>query len=275
MRTPVAYSQGSSVPKFPILKGAFPFRLGTTSYILPDEILPNVRVLGPYLDEVELVLFESGAEENLPSPREIRELSQVARDLRLTYNVHLPSDLYLGARDPAVRGHACETTCRFYERTLPLNPMAYILHLDLREADGRADPDLEGWLARSGDSLGRLVERGMVPGRVAVENLSYPLGWIEPMVDEMGMSYCLDVGHMLRYGVDMIQHLHAYLPRTSMIHLHGVCNGTDHRGLEWIPSREWEAVCGALEGFDGGVSVEVFSEADLRSSLERMAGGRK
>ena len=32
-----------------------PFRLGTTSYIIPDEIVPNVQFLGPLVDDVELV----------------------------------------------------------------------------------------------------------------------------------------------------------------------------------------------------------------------------
>ena len=34
------------------------FRLGTTSYIIPDEILPNVRFLAGKVQDVELVLFE-------------------------------------------------------------------------------------------------------------------------------------------------------------------------------------------------------------------------
>ena len=57
---------------FPALKRGFPFRLATTSYIFPAEILPNIRCLGRYFDEVELVLFESGQEDNLPTPGEIR-----------------------------------------------------------------------------------------------------------------------------------------------------------------------------------------------------------
>ncbi|MCU0508776.1 MAG: sugar phosphate isomerase/epimerase, partial [Anaerolineae bacterium] len=35
------------------------FRVGTTSYIVPDNILPNVEYLAPLVDDVELVLFET------------------------------------------------------------------------------------------------------------------------------------------------------------------------------------------------------------------------
>ncbi len=40
-------------------KGSYQFRLGTTSFIYPDHYLPNVKMLGPYLNEIELLLFES------------------------------------------------------------------------------------------------------------------------------------------------------------------------------------------------------------------------
>ena len=130
---------------FPLLKRSFPFRLATTSYIFPAEILPNIRYLGRYLDEVELVLFESGWESNLPTPGEIREMVRVASDLDLTYNVHLPSDLFFGDPDPALRRKFCETAFSFYERTLRLAPSSYILHLDSRKADGTVEPDRSAW----------------------------------------------------------------------------------------------------------------------------------
>ena len=44
-----------SLKNFP----ALPFRLGTTSYIIPADILPNVRYLADKVDDIELVLFEA------------------------------------------------------------------------------------------------------------------------------------------------------------------------------------------------------------------------
>jgi hypothetical protein len=35
------------------------FRLGTTSFIVPDHIIPNVMKLGYFFDEIELLVFES------------------------------------------------------------------------------------------------------------------------------------------------------------------------------------------------------------------------
>jgi len=113
-------------PSLPSLKGRCPFRLGTTSYILPDAIVPNVRFTGPFVDEVELVLFESRFEDNLPTPKVIEELHGLAREYDLSYNVHLPTDVFLGHPDAGMRRQACDTILSFYGRTLPLRPTSYL-----------------------------------------------------------------------------------------------------------------------------------------------------
>jgi sugar phosphate isomerase/epimerase len=267
MRTPFV-----SIPN---LKGSFPFRFATTSYILPAPILPNIRYLGPYLDEVELVLFESGKEGNLPAEAEIAQMSQLAHELDLTFNVHLPTDVFLGDPDPVVRETACATIVRFYQRTLPLNPTTYVLHLETRSADGREIPDHGGWLARLGASLERLMDQGMDLQGVAVENLSYPLEWVAPLVETMGMRFCLDIGHLLRYGFQLEAYFRSFLAATSMIHLHGVEDGVDHRGLHFIDDGRWEEITHHLLDYRGGLSIEVFSLEDLQPSLARMEEMRR
>ena len=262
--------RSSDTSALPVLKRVFPFRLGTTSYILPAAIQHNIRFLGPCLDEVELVLFESGGEDNLPSTGEIQEMVRVAHELDFSYNVHLPTDLFFGDPDPLVRKQACLTALRFYRRTLPLEPTTYVLHLDRRGTDGRGIQDRESLLNWLSESLETLVEHGMDPSLAAVENLDYPLEWIGPMVEAMGMTFCLDIGHILIYGFDLEKYFENYLDKTTMIHLHGILDGKDHRGLEGISKEDWEVILRALHDFKGGVSLEVFSLEDLRSSMQGM-----
>jgi sugar phosphate isomerase/epimerase len=197
-------------------------------------------------------------------------MDRVARDLDLTYNVHLPADIFLGDPDPAVRARARETAFRFYHRTLPLSPTVYVLHLDSRGADGKEDPNPRAWVERSRESVEALSRCGMEMSSVAVENLNYPLERVRPLVRDMGMSFCLDMGHLLRYGFDVSGCAVTFLAEASMVHLHGVQDGVDHRGLEWVGEGEWGAISDALRDYRGGVSLEVFSERDLRSSLRRM-----
>lgn len=269
-RSKEALNERGIDPVLPRLKGRFPFRLAATSYILPAPILPNVRFLGPHVDEVELVLFESGSEENLPSRAEIDELGQLGRNLRLTYNVHLPADAYFGDPDPAVRKRACDTTLRFYRRTQPLEPTCYILHLDRRGADGRIIQDKQALLRRFGASLGALTDQGVDPSLVAIENLDYPFEWIAPLIRAKGMKFCLDLGHLLFYGYEPGGHLSEYLAETAMVHFHGVSGGRDHRGLEAVPAEAWEKISFYLDSYEGGLSIEVFSFEDLKTSMARL-----
>lgn len=263
-------SDFGSKSALPSLKRRFPFRLATTSYIMPAPILPNLLFLGRHLDEVEIVLFESGNETNLPTQEEIREMSAIGLDMDLTFNVHLPGDLFFGEPDASLRQRFEETALRFYERTLPLDPTCCILHLDSRRADGTRETDRNAWMDRVKDSLYRMTRSGLDLRQVVIENLEYPLEKVAGLVEAFNMCFCLDIGHLIRYGHDLESNLGIFLERSPMVHLHGVNDGRDHCSVEWIPQDEWQVIVNSLRSYPGGVCLEVFSLEDLRSSLSRM-----
>ena len=261
----------AQVPALPPLKQCFPFRLGTTSYIVPTTIRSNICFLGPLLDEVELVLYECDDCHNLPSITEIKTLAAMATDFDLTYNVHLPGELFFADSDPERRRQFCDTALRFYERTLDLQPTAYILHLDSRQANGEVEEDQQAWTQRIVSSLAYLRSHGMDLRHVLVENLEYPLGRLLPFVQAFDVGLCLDIGHLIRYGHNLETHLQDFLDRCPVIHLHGVHQGEDHLGLHHLASSDWELICRHLATYNGVVSLEIFSLADLESSLQKMA----
>lgn len=84
-------------------KGTFPFKLATTSYIYPDQIIPNVAILAPFFDEIELVLFESGGQDNIPDDVQMRGLMKFSQNKKVNFNVHLPIDIFLGDECEEVR----------------------------------------------------------------------------------------------------------------------------------------------------------------------------
>ncbi len=264
--------EGFCEEDMPCLKGCFPFRLGTSSYILAAPILPNIRFLGHYLDEVELVLFQSQEEQNLPTKGEIREMAWLARDLDLKYNVHLPTDVFLADPDSKVRAASVDTLLRFHERTQPLVPTVYVLHLETRSRKGEKIRDPEAWRDKINSSLEELWKGGMQPAMVAVENLDYPPSQLSELVRKNNMWYCVDVGHLVRYNIQVEKELDHCMDRCAMIHLHGVSGEVDHQSLDFLPSPLWENLWKRLWDFKGGLSIEVFSLRDLASSLQRVHG---
>jgi sugar phosphate isomerase/epimerase len=243
-------------------KGLFPFKLATTSYIFPDHLIPNVARLAPFFDEVELVLFESQGQDNLPDGEQIQGL----RDLRLQqgigFNIHLPIDLSLGDEDEKVRTSGLSTIKKIVETTLCLNPSVYTLHLE-RKNQAR----LEDWQKRLTQSMGEVQGWSVDPKRITIETLGYPFGWIEGIVKHFGFSICLDIGHILISGQDLELHFEKYLSRTSIIHLHGFEDGVDHLGIDRLTDPVLNLIMGRLRNFRGTVSIEVFSMDELKRSL--------
>jgi sugar phosphate isomerase/epimerase len=111
---------------------------------------------------------------------------------------------------------------------------------------------------------------GIAPSRLSIETLGYPYEWIEDMVKSLGLSVCLDLGHLLIRGVDLRGYLERYLARTSIIHLHGVEDGRDHLGIDRLSGETLDLILSCLRHYQGSLSIEVFSFDDLRNSLEAL-----
>jgi sugar phosphate isomerase/epimerase len=256
-----------------MLKNRLPFRLGTTSYVIPDEIIPNVRFLADRVDDVEIVLFETEGLSSIPSPEIVRELKDLAAAHDLTYTVHLPIDIHSGHADAGERRRAIDACRRIFERMAPADPFAYILHLAGDRRGGSASGDLPRWQARHLDSVRTLIQE-VPPDRLCIENLDYPFGAVSGIVRELGLSVCTDIGHLLRYARDVSAHLDRYLPQTRVVHLHGIENGADHGSIHHLDAGfrgallDRLAEAGAAERV---VTLELFSEEDLRASIRCIA----
>jgi sugar phosphate isomerase/epimerase len=253
------------------MKGAFPFRLGTSSYIIPDEILPNVRYLADQVDDVELVLFEvDDGPNNLPGPSSIQELSELARDHNLTYTVHLPLDLRLGAQDET-QHISLQKARRVIECTRELSPWAYVLHLEGNAERLSKDPKiLANWQEQAVRALELVAGWAVSEGFLAVENLEgYPPDFNFPVLESIQAGVCLDIGHLWLDGHDPIEWMQAVLPRLRVIHLHGI-GERDHQSLGLMQPAQIDEVLRYLvdQAYQGVLTLELFSEPDFKDLLK-------
>src|SRR5215208_4551195 len=249
----------------------YPFRLGTTSYIIPDDILPNARYLAGKVRDIELILFEvDEGPNNLPSAEVIDELSLIAQQHDLTYTVHLPLDLKLG-EDGSEQDRSLVKAKRVIDCTRRLDPWAYVLHLDGRSVRTSADTTLiKRWQDQSVRALEIVSKWAGNPEKLAVENLeTYPLDFIQPVLDRIPVGRCVDIGHLWLDGHDPIPYLQAALTRTRVIHIHGNAE-RDHRSLVFMPQEKVRAVWEDLirTRYAGVLTLEMFSEEDFLSSME-------
>jgi sugar phosphate isomerase/epimerase len=255
----------------PCLKGSLPFKLATTSFVYPAGWADNAARLAGLVDEIELVLFESGAA-SLPDAGEIAALRRVAAAGDLTYNVHLPLDLDLGSRDPAQQDRAVDAIDRIVALTAALEPSTFTLHLncDLTSPDAR---QLDAWQASTAAGVRALLDRGHPAAIFSVETLMYPFAWAEPILAELGLHVCIDVGHLALRGEDPLAALDRHWERTDVLHLYGPQPPDRHMSLAHLPQSLLDALLARLDArrFRGIVSLEVFRHADLVASLPVLA----
>jgi len=253
------------------LKGLFPFRLGTTSYIIPGEIEPNVRHLAGLVDDIEIVLFQSDEYSNIPGNKEVTRLAALAREHDLTYTIHLPLDTHMGHGDESIRRSSVDKCRRIIERVRPLSPFAYIVHFH-GDGDGEPPPpDMDRWLSQHRRSVEELLTVAE-PRDLCVETLSYPYQLVEEIVADYRLGICLDVGHILLCGFGLEEYLERYLERTRVVHLHGIKEGTDHRDISHLDGALLDMLLGRLlsSPMPRVVTLEVFGEMELCACLEVM-----
>jgi sugar phosphate isomerase/epimerase len=250
------------------VKGRYPFRVGATSYVLPADMLTNVRSLAGLVDDIELLVFESDAMADLPDHGMLCELGDIARSESLSYTVHLPLDIHFGHPDASERERSISKCARTIERMTVADPVAWILHCDRRLTEEKALPDNQ-WVEFCAQSLATLLRSGIKADRVCAETLDGYFPLLEPVIRQAGVSVCLDIGHLVLYGLDVLGYLERLAERTRVIHLHGVVNGKDHRAIGGVPCETLGAVIDAATQSNTCrvITIEVFSRAELDESL--------
>lgn len=251
------------------LKSRVPFRLGTTSFIYPAGWATNVDRLAPHVDEVELLFFESQAPGSLPDEAEMQRLADIAANQSLTYTIHLPVDVDLGSADRTQRRLAVDTLAAIYRRTTHLPITSYTLHLAYPAKAPRQADDIRAWQERTRSGLETLLAADVAPQTISIETLDYPFAWAAPLVEALDLRVCLDIGHLIFYGYDVSATLDRHLTRTTVIHLHGVADGKDHRPLDCLETTLLDVILMRLEryGYKGSLSLEVFGLEAFERSL--------
>lgn len=259
------------------LKNAFPFRLGTTSYIVPDELVPNAEFLAPLVDDVELVLFESDEISNLPDDGVLGRLKEIASESGLSYTVHLPLDTALGSRVEAERKKSVEKCLKVIGLTGCLDPFAFVMHFHGENRGPVPSGDINGWtlaLERSAAEIASQMER---PELLCVETLDYPFHLVAEIVFRHGFSVCLDVGHLAFYDYSIPEHFDSYIHKARVVHFHGNRGGHDHKAISALPGKVCDLVMERLF-LDAPVprvlTLEVFGTDDFMESMKIMENYR-
>lgn len=250
---------------------SLPFRLGSTSYVYPGDLVENARRLRGVVDDIELVLFDTPTASNLPDEATIARLAEVAGD-GLTFSLHLPTHLRLTHPDEGERDRSLDQAAGLIERCHPLPLSGIVVHLEGGEPH---DDDPGAWAAWQGAACTTLrALLPLCPAPLCVENIErYAPEAVLPVVEETGAALCLDVGHFWKMGRDPHPSLRRWLGRAPVVHLHGWDGARDHCPLIVTPTDRLAAILRELVAHEwrGVLTLEVY-ENDFWHSRQALLG---
>ena len=216
-------------------------------------------------------------------------VADLQQQLGFTCTAHLPF-LWLDSSslNEPVRQASVSCLRQAVELVRSLDVTVYVLHLwgftTIQIALLLADPAqrkavLGGVLAQAGRSLAELCAV-LDPRDLCVENLEAPsFDLVLPLVERVGASICLDVGHLAYEQGDPLAFLARHGERVRHVHLHdhvhtsagGRVQTRDHLPLGRGEMDYVNFVHRLQEThFDGVVILENNSRADLEESLARV-----
>ncbi|MBF0482700.1 MAG: hypothetical protein HQK81_13860 [Desulfovibrionaceae bacterium] len=176
-----------------------PRAVAAPSFVWPGTAAQNCRMLAGIFPEVALLFFESRAcleygDDDLPAWLD---------GLGLAYHLHLPLDLpWRGGAAAAFRVAAA-----LADKAAFLRPARFVLHPPREARELAAFAAL--WTAK-----------GLAPESLAIENTqAAPLKLHWPLIRELGLGVCLDLGHVLAYGQESSLALPGLAAALRLVHL--------------------------------------------------------
>ena len=223
-----------------------------------------MQKLAGRVQDIEILFFDISAATGLPTREELQAMASVQRRFGLTFSLHTPLDVMLADTNPERRREGVETILQAVSLAEPIAPRLYVVHVNPPPTR-----DLPRWQAKVRTSLEALLKAGVRPRQLCIETLNYDFAQLEPVVAELRLSVAIDVGHLQRDGVAWEAVLQRNLPRTRIIHWHGVApEGQDHRSLAHFPRAGAYRLLQILreEHYTGVLTLEVFRENDFEES---------
>jgi len=219
--------------------------------------------------------FGLGEALDIPETVDDSRLDRLLADREQDLVVHLPFKQDVATPVPEINDAIVAYQERLLDWASDRGARKAVLHATVR------DPYDTGLRETAAEQLSRIVAAGEARGvEIVVENVGHQphglqLSVLGDIAEDVGASVCFDVGHAyMEDGNDGIERFCKYHgDRISHLHVHDVRGRGDTHIPVGAGEVDGEVVGRYLEGFDGTVAVEVFTDdvALLRDSADRAA----
>lgn len=245
----------------------FPFKLSAPSYLYPGGYIENVTRVMDRVDDIQLLLFDSSADDPLFQEGMISTLDYLQTGAGITFSAHMPVRPRI-TEDFDGRLHSSLAIIQSLQQ---LDMSSFTFHYDLPE--GREWETMNaGDIQTLDDTYAEFfdaIRRNHPAIDISLENTATPLSALDRVVERCGISYCADIGHLLFQNRDL-DDIEPRLRKTSVVHLHGAqeVKGKlmDHQALTFN-----RRVFQLLENYQGILTIENYHPSLFHSSREKLA----
>jgi adenosylcobinamide kinase/adenosylcobinamide-phosphate guanylyltransferase len=242
----------------------FPFKLGAPSYLLPTGYIENVTYLMNKVDDIQLLAFDTVKDDPLLKEKTLSTLDYLAKESNITYSVHMPvkPKLFLDFE------RRLEAAFYIIERLNRLKVSSYTFHYDL--PDGVVWKDLAKDEIQSVEDLYirffKAIKKRFPGIGISLENTETTLSVLDRVVSGSGISFCIDIGHLLVQDWDLLE-IETRLLKAPVVHLHG-WEEKDGKRQDHRPIVYDRKIFKLLESFQGIVTIENYHKMLFDQSLK-------
>lgn len=260
------YFVTAGIPKILKKKSVRKFKVGCPSYILPTGYIENITFAMDHVEDVQLLLFDSETEDPLFKEETLMTLDYLAKDGEITYSVHMHTfpDIF----DKDGFNNRLNKAVKVMNKLESLPISGYTFHYDIPEKiediTEEKKIEIDQCYIRFFKELKKRL--GNYSPIITLENTTTPLSWLDHVVKEAGIHYCLDLGHLQQQGFGLSA-VNERMDQTKIIHIHGIetkeGKKKDHRAL-----KDDLETFKALETYKGIVTIENYHKKLLFKSLD-------
>jgi hypothetical protein len=214
-------------------------KIATTSFIIKDNRINNIKFIKKFIDNIELLYFEGKKTQDLPTAKEINYIKKSP----LNYSVHLPKNTY--NIDKIEKFMAIFSDIK--------NITSFISHLNYNKTNIKKLHDLQKKYKKD----------------ILIENITPTLQEAKNFIHN-GINISFDVGHVLPYcnNFSIMNFLYIHKSFIKYLHIYGSLDGKKHQSLKYMnPSLLMSLLKFATKN-DTIMCIEVFNLKDFIESID-------
>jgi hypothetical protein len=213
-------------------------KIATTSFIIKDNRINNIKFIKKFIDNIELLYFEGKKTQDLPTAKEINYFKKSP----LNYSVHLPINTY-----------KIEKIEKFMATFSDIkNITSFISHINYNKTNIKKIHDLQKKYKKD----------------ILIENITQTLQEAKNFIhNDINISF--DIGHILPYcdNFSIMNFLYIHKSFIKYLHIYGSLDGKKHQSLKYINKSLLISLLKFAIKTDIIMCIEVFNLKDFIESI--------